>query len=81
MEIIEKASENTVASHLYQENMRYFEPTIHAFIKNEVLSVKKVEVDIKNNALPFVFYKDKRFNVVNGKAFVPEDVPYIVNYT
>ena len=81
MEIIEKASENTVASHLYQENMRYFEPTIHAFIKNEVLSVKKVEVDIKNNKLPFVFYKDKRFNVVNGKAFVPEDVPYIVNYT
>lgn len=78
MEIVDIAGKNTVSNHMYQENMRYFEPVMHSFLKNEVMSSKKVKHTITDSKYPFVFSGETRFNIVDGEVYVPEDLESFV---
>lgn len=73
--MVDAAAKNTVATHMYQENMRYFEPVMQKFLKGEVLSNKKVEHDVSVSTIPFVWSGEKKFFIHDGKVFVPEDLP------
>ncbi len=74
MEIVEKAAANTVATHMYQENIRYFEPVMEKFLKGEILSTKKIEHELEHAGLPFVWSGEKKFFVHDKKVFVPVDL-------
>lgn len=74
VEIVEAASKNTVANHMYQGNVRYFEPVMKSFVNNEVMSSKFIEHEIHDNEYDFVFSWTNRFFMNWNVVRIPEDL-------
>jgi len=73
-DMVEAAAQHTVSNLIFQENVRYFEPVLDSFTSWKVFSNLRVEIDVPNSNIPFVFAWEQRFNVVNWKAIVPADI-------